>query len=228
MAAQQPPHWRTKPYRYTRYRWVSSVAWETVWSRVSVASPTGMSNVSHGPRSSSQGTGCRWPHRDSLMAQAPAVEHGLPEATPTAAWGVCIIDPMTNDLEQLRGEVERLVYSSEESGFTICRIVVPGRGRPGDSRRNHAGNPAGRAVAPARQMDKSSRPWLPVPGRQLQLPVARQRQCRAPLPGLKPGEGHRPGACRKAGGLLRRRHPAGDRRAAGASGRGARGSGPGG
>ena len=35
---------------------------------------------------------------------------------------------MTNDLEQLRGEVERLVYSSEESGFTICRLVVPGRG----------------------------------------------------------------------------------------------------
>ena len=34
---------------------------------------------------------------------------------------------MTNDLEQLRGEVERLVYSSDESGFTICRLVVPGR-----------------------------------------------------------------------------------------------------
>ena len=33
-----------------------------------------------------------------------------------------------NDLEQLRGEVERLVYNSEESGFTICRLVVPGRG----------------------------------------------------------------------------------------------------
>ena len=40
---------------------------------------------------------------------------------------VCIIDPMTNDLEQLRGEIERLVYSSEESGFTICRLVVPGK-----------------------------------------------------------------------------------------------------
>ena len=40
---------------------------------------------------------------------------------------MCIIDPKTNDLEQLRGEVERLVYSSEESGFTICRLVVPGR-----------------------------------------------------------------------------------------------------
>ncbi len=34
---------------------------------------------------------------------------------------------MTSDLEQLRGEVEGLVYSSEESGFTICRLVVPGR-----------------------------------------------------------------------------------------------------
>ena len=41
---------------------------------------------------------------------------------------MCIINPMMNDLEQLRGEVERLVYSSEESGFTICRLVVPGRG----------------------------------------------------------------------------------------------------
>ena len=40
---------------------------------------------------------------------------------------MCIIDPMTNELEQLRGEVERLVYSSEESGFTICRLVVPGK-----------------------------------------------------------------------------------------------------
>ena len=34
---------------------------------------------------------------------------------------------MTNDLEQLHGEVERLVYSSDESGFTICRLVVPGK-----------------------------------------------------------------------------------------------------
>ena len=41
---------------------------------------------------------------------------------------MCIINPMVNDLEQLRGEVERLVYSSEESGFTICRLVVPGKG----------------------------------------------------------------------------------------------------
>ena len=40
---------------------------------------------------------------------------------------MCIINPMVNDLEQLSGEVERLVYSSEESGFTICRLVVPGR-----------------------------------------------------------------------------------------------------
>ena len=38
------------------------------------------------------------------------------------------MSPMTNDLEQLRGEVERLVYSSDESGFTICRLLVPGRG----------------------------------------------------------------------------------------------------
>ena len=29
--------------------------------------------------------------------------------------------------EQLQGEVERLVYSSGESGFTICRLRVPGR-----------------------------------------------------------------------------------------------------
>ena len=38
------------------------------------------------------------------------------------------MNTVMNDLEQLRGEVERLVYSSEESGFTICRLVVPGRG----------------------------------------------------------------------------------------------------
>ena len=29
--------------------------------------------------------------------------------------------------EQLEGEVERLVYSSDESGFTICRLKVPGK-----------------------------------------------------------------------------------------------------
>ena len=38
------------------------------------------------------------------------------------------MNTVMNDLEQLRGEVERLVYSSEESGFTICRLAVPGRG----------------------------------------------------------------------------------------------------
>ena len=38
------------------------------------------------------------------------------------------MNPMTNDLEQLRGEVERLVYSSDKSGFTICRLAVPGGG----------------------------------------------------------------------------------------------------
>ena len=41
---------------------------------------------------------------------------------------MCMMNPVTDDLEQLRGEVERLVYSSEESGFTICRLVVPGKG----------------------------------------------------------------------------------------------------
>ena len=49
-------------------------------------------------------------------------------ASSSGSWHTCIMNPMTNDLEQLRGEVERLVYSSEESGFTICRLVVPGRG----------------------------------------------------------------------------------------------------
>ena len=38
------------------------------------------------------------------------------------------MNTVMNDLEQLRGEVERLVYSSEESGFTICRLAVSGRG----------------------------------------------------------------------------------------------------
>ena len=37
------------------------------------------------------------------------------------------MNAVMNDLEQLRGEVERLVYSSEESGFTVCHLVVPGR-----------------------------------------------------------------------------------------------------
>ena len=37
------------------------------------------------------------------------------------------MNSMTNGLEQLRGEVERLVYSSDETGFTICRLLVPGR-----------------------------------------------------------------------------------------------------
>ncbi len=60
-----------------------------------------------------QGLRCLWPERN------PAVSSG--------GWHTCIMSPMTNDLEQLRGEVERLVYSSDESGFTICRLAVPGR-----------------------------------------------------------------------------------------------------
>ena len=81
------------------------------------------------PRSSSQGC---W-----LPSFAPASPPGASACDATGAagivvagklGGVCIMNPMTNDLEQLRGEVERLVYSSEESGFTICRLVVPGRG----------------------------------------------------------------------------------------------------
>ena len=36
----------------------------------------------------------------------------MPLGAPSpAAQSVCIISPMTKDLEQLRGEVERLVYS---------------------------------------------------------------------------------------------------------------------
>ena len=53
-----------------------------------------------------------------------------PERNPASSsggWQRRIIAPMTNDLEQLRGEVERLVYSSDESGFTICRLAVPGK-----------------------------------------------------------------------------------------------------
>ena len=74
------------------------------------------------------------------------------------------MNPTMNDLEQLRGEVERLVYSSEESGFTICRLVVPGRGDLVTVAGTMPGIQPGRAVAPARQVDKSSHPWLSVPG----------------------------------------------------------------
>ena len=52
----------------------------------------------------------------------------LQGASSSRDWHACIMNTVMNDLEQLRGEVERLVYSSEESGFTICRLVVPGRG----------------------------------------------------------------------------------------------------
>ena len=67
-------------------------------------------------------------YRPTLPARAPAPDTVSLGAPSPAESGVCIISPMTNDLEQLRGEVERLVYSSEESGFTICRLVVPGKG----------------------------------------------------------------------------------------------------
>ena len=33
----------------------------------------------------------------------------------------------TFQAEELQGEVERLVYSADETGFTICRLRVPGR-----------------------------------------------------------------------------------------------------
>ncbi|HZA22892.1 MAG TPA: hypothetical protein VFA32_09865, partial [Dehalococcoidia bacterium] len=29
--------------------------------------------------------------------------------------------------EQLQGEVERLVYSGDETGYTVCRLRVPGQ-----------------------------------------------------------------------------------------------------
>ena len=37
------------------------------------------------------------------------------------------MNPKASDLEHLSGEVEGLVYRSEESGFTICGLVIPGR-----------------------------------------------------------------------------------------------------
>ena len=86
-----------------------------------------MSNASLGPRSSGQGAGRRRLDRHTLPTQSPAqTAVTLGSSSPTVS-GVCIISPMTNGLEQLRGEVERLVYSSDESGFTICRLVVPGK-----------------------------------------------------------------------------------------------------
>ena len=63
-----------------------------------------------------------------LMAHSPAPEPVLQGASSSGGWYACIMNTVMKDLEQLRGEVERLVYSSEESGFTICRLVVPGRG----------------------------------------------------------------------------------------------------
>ena len=63
----------------------------------------------------------------ALLGLAATLQPVLPEALSSGGRHTCIMNPMTSDLEQLRGEVERLVYSSEESGFTICRLVVPGR-----------------------------------------------------------------------------------------------------
>ena len=62
-----------------------------------------------------------------LMAHSPAPEPVLQGASSSGGWHACIMNTVMKDLEQLRGEVERLVYSSEESGFTICRLVVPGK-----------------------------------------------------------------------------------------------------
>ena len=67
-------------------------------------------------------------HQNALLVHATTPEPVLPAALSSRGWHTCIMRTVTNDLEQLRGEVERLVYSSEESGFTICRLVVPGRG----------------------------------------------------------------------------------------------------
>ena len=87
-----------------------------------------MSNVSFGPRPSSQR--CWLPSICTsipLLAQSPATQPVLPGASSSGRWHACIMNAVMNDPEQLRGEVERLVYSSEESGFTICRLAVPGR-----------------------------------------------------------------------------------------------------
>ena len=79
-----------------------------------VASSQTMMNISFDPRSSSQGI---WKPRNCASIPAGAGRR----------FAHVYHSPMTTDLEQLRGEVERLVYSSEEPGFTICRLVVPGR-----------------------------------------------------------------------------------------------------
>ena len=66
-------------------------------------------------------------HPHPLLVQAPATQQALQGASSSGGWHACIMNTVMSDLEQLRGEVERLVYSSEESGFAICRLVVPGR-----------------------------------------------------------------------------------------------------
>ena len=93
---------------------------------VTASSPT-MSDVSFDPRSSAWGFGSRRPVPAFRLAQAPAALQVLLGPSSSGGWHTCIINSMMDDLEQLRGDVERLVYSSEESGFTICRLVVPGR-----------------------------------------------------------------------------------------------------
>ena len=117
------------------------------------------------------------------------------------------MNPMTSDLEQLRGEVERLVYSSEESGFTICRLAVPGK----RDLVTVAGTMPG--IQPGERLHLRGR-WVnhPIHGYQFRADsyssqlLASANAVRRYL--AQAWSRASASACRTAGGLLRRRHPA--------------------
>ncbi len=66
--------------------------------------------------------------------------------------------------ERLRGEVERLVYSGDETGYTVCRLRVPGQ----RDLANVVGSLPG--IQPGEQLNLEGR-WLQHPGYGLQFQV---------------------------------------------------------
>ena len=86
VVALELPRRRTRASGSIRYSRVSSVAWKAAWATVPVASPTAMSSVSFGPRSSSQRL---WPPpvcTSTRPAQAPAMQLVVPGALSPGDW----------------------------------------------------------------------------------------------------------------------------------------------
>ena len=143
VVALELPRWRTRPSRSIRYLRVSSVVWKAAWATVSMSSSTAMSSVSFGPRSSSQGF---W-----LPSLAPASPPAACACAGTGAAGSVVERRLARVYHEYRDErLGTATRRGRKAGLQLGGVWIhhlppcgSGQRRPGDRRRNHAGNSAG-------------------------------------------------------------------------------------